>query len=1279
MRPTSLRLYIFAILVVTIFVASIAAPVTAFAQTISYSGVPLDVGSGLQSSLLRAQLSDSQHGGITVRIESADTLLAFISDAEQTPGTPFVDVFVPNGSINANFWIQALEDTTGFVTITASATGFTSAVDSIEVAPPAMRLTALVGSGDVFAANDDFYAQVGLPNVTNTNLLAFQAARAGGPGLTATVTNSNGAVGELVTTALTGQVVSVIILPGQISSPFNVATGGVAFNGIAPGVTDVTAAIPGFVATKADTITVTVTASSISFLSLPFEVGAGLETGQKSATLSGRYHGGVNVHIESSDTLLALVSTTSSTPGSPFVDVFVADGLNQAKFFIHALEDTTGAAAISADAPGFIPVVDTARVLTPSHRIASLASSIDVFDPEDVFVVQIGLAKPDLSSLLTIQPARPGGPGMTVTLTSSDSAVGGFVTAADTSDVVEVPIAPLQSNTPGSVGTGGVAFDGLSVGATEVTAAIPGFVPTLAGSLDVTVTQSTISMVNMPSFGVGAGLQSGLVRARLGASAHGGTTVHIESADSLILLVSSHVDSVGATAVDVFVPNGLTDASFWIHGVEDTTGAVLITASAPQFSDGTAAIDIKRPGLILSDLGGTIDTIDPPDAFTVKTGVPFNGGVSVFVQVVRAGSPGITVSASVDDSLLAWVLTLADTSDVVSLVVPAGESNTPTTVAGGGFALDGIALGTVTVAALAAGFDTTAVPSQQAVTITAPTIGIVGLGAVGAGLQGGKVTATLSTSAHGGVLARVESSDSLVALVSAGVSSPGQPAVDILVPNGSTKVEFYVHGVDDTTGAVTIDVSATQFVTETGAATIVAPAVDIVSLASAVDISGGSDQFSVRVGLPNGGNSFVQVPQLRRGGAPPLVATVATTDTTVARLATTLSSGDTVTVEVAAGENQSPPDLISGGVELQPLSEGQTIVFASIPGFIQTGAAQQVVDVSNTTITYLGLPAVLGAGLETNLVTAQLGSSFHGGVTVHIEVADTTRALVSANALVVGGISIDLAVVDGQTDAAFYLQALEDSLGTVMVTTSAQGFTTVAEAVDIVPPAVQIVLLPDSMDVGDPDAEFVVQIGATLADSSAILESQLVRPGGTPAAVTVTSSDIAVGTLETSLTSGDTATATIGIGEGQTAATVLSGGIAFHAVGTGAATVEATVPGFLTTAAGSPTVYIAGGPSGVSNNKPPAHVTLEQNTPNPFNPTTSIAFSLPERMEVDLTIFDVKGRRVIALVQGAMPAGRTEIQWNGRDAAGRAVSSGIYFYRLRSGSNVQTKKMVLLK
>jgi hypothetical protein len=1208
-------------------------------------------------------------------------MLAFISDGEQTPGAEFVDLFVPNGSIDAFFFIQTVEDTTGNVSITASATGFASAIDSVDIVQPAIQLSGLLASVDVNAADDDFRVQIGIPNELGTYLTQLQAARAGGSGFTATVRNSNAAAAQLVTTALTDQVVTVIILPGQNASGPNVALGGVAFDGTAPGITEVTASIPGFFATSADTQQVAVTASTISFTGLPFEVGAGLETGQKRVTLSGAQHGGVNVHIESSDSMIALVSASPSTPGSLSVDVFIPNGITQGNFYIHGFEDTTGTPTVTASAPGFISAIETVDVTTPALRIVGLATLINTFDPPDPIVAQIGTPKVDLSNLQELQNIRPGGPSVTVTMESSDAGVGLLLTLADTSGVATTTIAAGEYQSPFSLAFGGVAFDGISIGSTEVTASIPGFVATAAGSVTVNVVQPGIAMQNFPLYGVGSGLQSDAARARLGAAVHGGVTVHIFSDDPQIVLLSTHPDSAGTDSVEVFVPNNQTDAIFYMHAWEDTTGTVTITATAPGFSDGSGHVDVVEPGLkiMAGDLAGTLDTIDPPDAFRSQVGAPYNSNTTVIAQSVRAGSPGIVVTATVDDSLRAVLQTLADTSGSAMVMIPAGSSNSPLSVATGGMALDGIAPGPVTAALSSPGFlpMTTA---QQVVTITAPTITITGLNSdIGAGLQSGALTAQLSASGHGGITLFVETDDSLTAVVSDGETAAGASSLAIPVADGVANAQFYVQGVDGAIGTATITASAEQFVGDDAPANIVQPAVDIVQLGSPIDVGDPPDPFQVRVGVPSSGNTFVQFPQKRRGGAALLVAAVTTTDTTAAQLATMSMSGDSVIVEVAAGESQSPPGLFGGGVELQPVAEGQTIVFAAIPGFIQTGAAQKTVDVTNTSIIYLGLPTALGAGLETDVVTAQLGSSSHSGVTVHVEVDDTTKALVSSNALVVGEESADIVVPAGQTDAAFYVQAFEDSLGTVMITTSAPGFTTIAQSVEIVPPAVQIVFLPDSMSVGDPDAEFVVQIGATRTDSSEIVEMQLVRAGGTPAIVTVASSDVGVGTIETSTTSGDTAVVIIGIAEGQTAATVLLGGMAFHAVGEGAALVEATVPGFITTAAGSSTVYVVGGPTSVQQDAPSPQFALEQNTPNPFNPATTIGFSIPQRMEVDLTIFDVSGRRVVTLVHRTMPAGRSSVEWNGRDTNGGAVSSGIYFYRLRSGSRVQTKKMVLLK
>ena len=73
---------------------------------------------------------------------------------------------------------------------------------------------------------------------------------------------------------------------------------------------------------------------------------------------------------------------------------------------------------------------------------------------------------------------------------------------------------------------------------------------------------------------------------------------------------------------------------------------------------------------------------------------------------------------------------------------------------------------------------------------------------------------------------------------------------------------------------------------------------------------------------------------------------------------------------------------------------------------------------------------------------------------------------------------------------------------------------------------------------------------------------------------------------------------------------------------------------------------------------------LAPNQPNPFNPSTTIAFSLPQAGAVELAVYTLDGRRVTVLVDGTLPAGPHAATWTGRDESGRQVASGTYFYRL---------------
>lgn len=92
-----------------------------------------------------------------------------------------------------------------------------------------------------------------------------------------------------------------------------------------------------------------------------------------------------------------------------------------------------------------------------------------------------------------------------------------------------------------------------------------------------------------------------------------------------------------------------------------------------------------------------------------------------------------------------------------------------------------------------------------------------------------------------------------------------------------------------------------------------------------------------------------------------------------------------------------------------------------------------------------------------------------------------------------------------------------------------------------------------------------------------------------------------------------------------------------------------------------------------------ATTELNGNYPNPFNPTTTIAFSLKEAGHAVLEIFNVKGESIKQLVSDQLAAGQHSVVWNGTDNSGKPVSSGIYFYKLSSKNFSATRKMILMK
>ncbi|MFH1069292.1 MAG: FlgD immunoglobulin-like domain containing protein [Candidatus Glassbacteria bacterium] len=96
----------------------------------------------------------------------------------------------------------------------------------------------------------------------------------------------------------------------------------------------------------------------------------------------------------------------------------------------------------------------------------------------------------------------------------------------------------------------------------------------------------------------------------------------------------------------------------------------------------------------------------------------------------------------------------------------------------------------------------------------------------------------------------------------------------------------------------------------------------------------------------------------------------------------------------------------------------------------------------------------------------------------------------------------------------------------------------------------------------------------------------------------------------------------------------------------------------------------------------PKAFSLSQNSPNPFNPSTTISYAIPEQtgqLQVVLNVFNLRGQIVRTLVDQPQAAGAYNVNWDGTDSQGRRISSGVYFYRLQAGDFVSTRKMVVLK
>jgi hypothetical protein len=462
--------------------------VTIAAPAITLSAIT-SIGAGLQVNA-SGTLSASQHGGVSVVVKSSNPALVKVAPSALVAATDSIIIPLANGASSFSYIVAAEDTTTGAASISASAGGFTDAVTTATVVVPMIQLGSVLTTQAAFAVDDPFTVQVGVPLANGSALSTAQARRAGAAPLVTTLTASNPTVAALATSTLLDDTLTVTIAPGSATSPTSVAAGGVAVRALSPGSSTIRVTHPYIASTTTSSqVTVTVTQPTVN-LNTPPNVGAGLQIGASGSLNSGQ-HGGISVVVRSANPAVLRVARLATDIAADSIVIPLANGVTSFSYFIAGVEGATGPVTIDATAPNYTAGQTTGTVVTPRLDVSGLVASRVSGGTDDPFTVSVGIPNAGNTALATLQNVRAGSNGLNLTLTSSNPAVGVFVSTPLTAGTVTVTIAAGVASTPSTVATGGAAFRYLTAGTTTVTPSGPAGIIAVTGAAGAPVVTVT--------------------------------------------------------------------------------------------------------------------------------------------------------------------------------------------------------------------------------------------------------------------------------------------------------------------------------------------------------------------------------------------------------------------------------------------------------------------------------------------------------------------------------------------------------------------------------------------------------------------------------------------------------------------------------------------------------------------------------------------------------------------------------------------------------------------
>jgi hypothetical protein len=182
-------------------------------------------------------------------------------------------------------------------------------------------------------------------------------------------------------------------------------------------------------------------------------------------------------------------------------------------------------------------------------------------------------------------------------------------------------------------------------------------------------------------------------------------TLRLTSSDPQVLLLSPNAQTEGTAFIDIPIANGNSGFNYYAHGLEGTTGTVIVTAQAPGFTDGTNSATVVEPAFDIVGLNANTSVGATDDPFQVRVGVPTGvpgGEYMWYEEALRAGAAPLTVTVDNRDGAVAQLIWDPsgggpEPAQSVTVTIQPGNSRSASSVANGGVAFDPLAAGSTTV------------------------------------------------------------------------------------------------------------------------------------------------------------------------------------------------------------------------------------------------------------------------------------------------------------------------------------------------------------------------------------------------------------------------------------------------------------------------------------------------------------------------------------------------------------------------------------------------------